>query len=323
MRKALFILLIIPFMFLESCRNDFNINAPYKDVYTLNCILRNDDSLQYAIISKNVYTENGTAPDTNIINQNIRGANIKISYHDSVFVMRDTTIELTDSGSVSRVNCYYTKNLVMQPSEVISIEAVIPGGTILKSTIQVPNISRYYYTRSFPQYRAGYVTLSEYTWSWSISNILSFPEIEIYYKKYEGGIYVDKKMLVPLSFYPFTDDNGEILMPADLFSLNNLCYTTLKTINKTMHEISGNDPDKNNYIITKVLLNIIALDQDLSRYYSAYNVHAESFTIKLRPTDYSNIEGGEGVFGAYYKFVQPLAVDSLYVRSFGYQYEPK
>jgi hypothetical protein len=328
MRKALFILLIIPFMFLESCRNDFNINAPYEGVYVLNCILHNDDSVQYAIISKNVYTGNGAPPTSDNIDQNIRGANIKILYNDSVFVMRDTTIQLTDSGSVTQVNCYYVKNLVMQPDEIISIEAAIPGGTVLKSTIQVPKISFAKFSTQFPQvFQSGYQERPSYSWSWTgdngnNTNILNLPQLEIYYKKYEGGIYVDKKILAPLALY-YVYNEGE-LTPVDVsLSFDRSCLTTLETVNKTMQEISGDDPNKKNYIITKVLFSVVGLDPDLSKFYSAYSTYSEDFSIKLRQTDYSNIDGGEGIFGASYKFSQSLVVDSLYVRSFGYRYEPK
>ena len=125
MKRALLILPIILFILFESCNNDFNINAPFEDVYTLNCILRNDSPIQYAIISKNIYTENGAPPTSTSIAQNIKGADVEIYYNDSVFVMRDTTIQLTDSGSKIQVNCYYVRNLVIKPSKVISIEATV------------------------------------------------------------------------------------------------------------------------------------------------------------------------------------------------------
>ena len=153
MKKSLLVLQIILFMFFESCNDNFNINAPYEDVYVLNCILRNDTPVQYAIISKNIYTENGApSPASNSSAQNIQGADIKIFYNDSVFVMRDTTIQLTDSVSKTQVNCYYVRNLVINPSKAISIEASVPGGQELKSTIQVQEISFAKFYRPFPKF---------------------------------------------------------------------------------------------------------------------------------------------------------------------------
>ena len=317
------VLPVILFIFFESCKDDFSINAPYEDVYTLNCILRNDYPIQYAIISKNVYTENGAPSAQNNIDQNIRGANIKIYYNDSVFIMRDTTIQLADSGNIVQVNCYYTTNLSIQPGKFISIEAAVPDGKILKSITQVPDIY-YDFAANFPLYYGGYPIVPEYAWSFSDdkgrnNNILSYPQLEIYYEKYEGGTYIEKKTLVPLSYYPYIGESRMLFSSGVELSVYNYCYSSVESINKTMQEISGDDPNKKNYKITKVLFNVFSLDADLSRYYSAYNTYIESFTIKLRQTDYSNIEGGKGIFGAVYKFSLPLSIDRIYIQSFGYQ----
>jgi len=192
MKRAILILTIILFILFESCNDDFNVNAPFKNVYTLNCILRNDNPIQYAIISKNIYTENGAPPATAGIVQNIKGANVEIYYNDSVFVMRDTTIQLADSGNTIQVNCYYLKNLVMKPGKIISIKATMPDGEILKSTNQIPICLIAYST--FPQkdQKENYKKNSSYPWLFKsdnkeINDILSFPQLEIDYEKYEGG----------------------------------------------------------------------------------------------------------------------------------------
>ena len=329
MKKGFLVLLIIPFIFFESCKSDFNINAPYEDVFVLNCILRSDNTIQYAILLKNTFTGNGTAPTSNDNALNIKGANIKIFYNDLVFVMRDTTIQVTDSVNITKVNCYYVKNLIISPGKIISIEASVPGGKTLKSTIQVQNISYANFSTNFPQiFQSGYQTIPSYSWSWIGDTqggtvILNQPQLEIYYKKYEGGTFVDKKILVPLVYY-YTKDKYGNLIPVNVnLSFEDYCMTTFETINKMMQEISGDDPNKRNYIINKVLFSVVSFDPDLSKFYSAYNTYSENFTVKLRQTDYSNIDGGKGIFGAYYIFSQPLVIDGLYINSFDYQYDPK
>jgi hypothetical protein len=328
MKKNLLVLLITPLIFFESCKSDFNINAPYEDVFVLNCILRSDNSIQYAILSKNTFTDNGTAPTSNGNALNIKGANIKIVYNDSVFVMKDTTIQVTDAGNISNVNCYYVKNLIISPGKIISIEASVPGGKTLKSTIQVQNISFSNFSTNFPlTFQTGYQIKDSYSWSWiggtqSGADILNQPQLEIYYKKYEGGKLVDKMMLIPLVYYYTADEYGNSIPVNVKFSFVDNCMTNLETINKTMQEISGDDPNKGNYIINKVLFSVVSFDPDLTKFYSAYSTYTENFTVKLRQTDYTNIDGGKGIFGAYYKFSQPLVVDGSYIQSYGYQYDP-
>jgi hypothetical protein len=327
-KKTFLVLPVALLIFIESCKSDFNINAPIEDVYALNCVLRNDNSIQYAILSKNTVTVNGTAPALNSGSLNIKGANIKIFYNDSVFVMRDTTIQVTDAGNITDVNCYYVKNLIIKPGKNIRIEASVPGGKTLKSTIQVQEISFAKFSTNFPlTFKTGYQIQDSYSWSWigdtqGSTYILNQPQLEIYYKKYEGGKFVDKIKYIPLVYYYTFDTFGNPIPFYVKFSFENDCITNLETINKTMQDISGNDPDKGNYIINKVLFSVVSFDPSLTRFYSAYNTFTENITVKLRQTDFTNIEGGKGIFGAYYKFSQPLVVDRLYIESYGYQYDP-
>ena len=333
MTKLPRVFLIVVCLFLGSCKSDFNINAPHQDVYALNCILRNDTSIQYATISKNYFTENGAPPPSSTVVPNVKGATIQIFNNDSVFVMRDTTVELTESGTVVRVDCYYLRNLTVNPGGMISIEAALPDGQVLKSSIRVPvtkfapsNFPLISYTKS----EAGaYVRYPSYIWLFrsgdfgpEMKNILSRPQLEIDFVINEGGSYVSSSTLVPLANVLYTDMNGILLSPVAGFSLDYTACTSLETVNKTMQEISGGDPYKNNYIITRVFFNITSMDPELTKYYFANEVWLNSATIKLRPTDYSNVEGGRGIFGLWYKSSNVLGVDPAYISSFGYQYDP-
>jgi hypothetical protein len=333
MTKASRVLFIILWVFLESCNTDFNINAPHQDVYALNCILRNDTSIQYATISKNYFTESGAAPPSNTIESNIKGVTIQIFSNDSAFAMRDTTVELTESGTSVQVGCYYLRNLVLNPGKPVSIEAALPDGQILKSTKQIPvcyidlsyfSFPQSYYTKAR---ELTYVKFPTYSWIFRMDNewvtdIASSAQFAIEYEINEGGTHVNKEAIVPLTSGFLTDNSGIILSPDLSLSFNYTASTTLETVDRTMQEISGSDPFKNNYIITKAVFTITSLDPELTKYYYAYEVWRNSSTIKLRPTDYTNIEGGKGVFGIYYKYSNSLVVDKDYVSSFGYQYDP-
>ena len=327
MRKILLLLIIVLLIISQSCSDEFSINAPVKDFYVLNCILRNDSLTQYAIISQNVYTEDGTKPQDNL-NQNIPGLNINIINNDSLFVMRDTTIQVTADGGIKNINCYYVKNINMVPGSFISIEAIVPGGEVLKSTVRIPKISSQNIQLDFPQlFNSGYSLLPSYNWSWigeteEDRDIFNIPQLEIEYKKTTNNISTLKKEYVPLAYYYVLDENDNISPVKVKFSSNDFCLTQFETINQAFHNISKNDNKKNNYVITKVSFDVICFDPDLAKFYSAYNTYSEDFTIKLRQTDYSNIEGGKGIFGVCYNFSHTLEVDKLYIQSFGYKYEP-
>ena len=90
----------------------------------------------------------------------------------------------------------------------------------------------------------GYQTKPNYVWNWNSAAdentaILCLPQLEVYYKKYEDGTWVDKKILVPLVYYYTIGKDGGLTPVSVEFSFNDYCATTLETVNKTMQDISG------------------------------------------------------------------------------------
>ena len=200
----------------------------------------------------------------------------------------------------------------------------------MESTIQGLESTLAKVSLSFPpHYGADYENRRySYSWDWRINtraiiSVLNLPELEIHYKKNEAGNFVDKKILVPLADYYTQNEDGSI-QPVNIeqLSYTTTCSITPEVVDNTMQKISGDDPNKKDYLINKIIFRVIGLDTDLAKYYFTYNTFGEGFTIKLRQTDYSNIEGGKGIFGVYYNFSKSLTIDSSYVTSFGYQYDP-
>jgi hypothetical protein len=325
MRIKILFLVVISFTFITSCSTDFSINEPsHEDIYILNCILQNDNSIQYALLSKNLYTESGGTPTSISKDQFIKGANVKILYNNSEYVMKDTTLQIITDGKINEINCYYFKGLIADPGKAVSIEATAPNGKKLTSTIQIPVI---YFPKNFaynipPGFPDANYFIDELGWGWVVNNkqsndIINLPQIEVYYKKYEGGTFIEKKIIIPLG--SFTINGYSNVEPSNNYS----AMENFDIINMKMQEISGNDYNKQNYIIEKATYSVLAIDPLLSKYYSLDDTYSQSFSIKLYPPDYSNIQGGKGVFGTYYKYSKTANIDSLYVYSFGYQYKPQ
>ena len=313
-----------------SCDNSFDINAPHQNVYALNCILRGDRTTQYAFVSKNYFTQNGTAPAPNTIERNIHGVSVTINTSTSRFMMRDTTIQLTISGTTMLYNCYYVKNLPLQPGTEISIEATTPDGHVLMSSIHIPRISFGKVSWNFPQLNFityDYVVNPFYFWNWpdisgTNDRILNVAQLEVKYQKYENGGWADKETVISLSARDIKDIDRYVSLPDSVPSLYILYTTSIDDVNKVMREISAGDPNKSHYKINSVVLNVKNLSPILTKYYFAAETFSEDFTIKLRNPNITNIEGGEGLFGGEFQYTHSLDIDRLYVESFGYMYDP-
>jgi hypothetical protein len=155
------------------------------------------------------------------------------------------------------------------------------------------------------------------------NDIVNLPRIEVYYEKNEGGTFVVKKIIIPLGSFTIRGYSDTPVFTSSEPSSNYKANEYYDIINAKMKEISGNDPNKRNYIIKKAKFSVLAVDPQLSKYYTQSSTYSQSFSVKLFPPDYSNIQGGKGIFGMYYNFSKSANIDSLYVYSFGYQYKPQ
>lgn len=325
MKSYLFIISIICAMLFISCSEDFNLNGPVKDIYVLNCILQNDNTTQFVTLTKNIYTESGEAPSYIPVDKYVKNAIVKIFNKNTSYLLRDTIIYVTENSITSPVYCYYIKDLTITSGSSISIEAITPDGTILQSSVSIPEIKFENFTYRFPGvFMAGFSYYTSYNWGWQATGtFISFPKVCIKYKKFENGKYVENEAFVPV-YSGFIENSDGTVTGIPIEPTANLsCQMTIQGINKTLKSISGDDPIKSNYTITQVHFYIIGLDPSLSRYYTSLNTYENSFTIKIKPTDYTNIKGGIGIFGVRYKYTRQLLVDSLYIRSFGYNYKPQ
>ena len=151
----------------------------------------------------------------------------------------------------------------------------------------------------------------------------SLKDIQVYYEKNEGGTFIEKKIIIPMGSFTIQGYSDTPVFTNSEPSSNYKAQDYVDIINAKMKEISGNDPNKRNYIIEKATFSVFAIDPILSAYYSQYNTYSQSFSLKIYPPDYSNIQGGKGIFGMYYNYSTSAYIDSLYVYSFGYQYNPR
>ena len=91
---------------------------------------------------------------------------------------------------------------------------------------------------------------------------------------------------------------------------------------KALQEISDTDPIKDNYaVFQNLLFSCIAFDQPSSRYLSSTGGNVDDLTVSVDVADYSNIEGGFGLFGSYsQKNYTRLRFLQDYIESFGYNF---
>lgn len=315
MKKIL--LLLIIFIVLISCEENFNPYSELKERYVLNCIIRGDTTFQTVTLTKNYQIENFD-PYSNTEDVNVKNALIRIwNGKDKVTLLRDTTIERKEGDKYKTpYTVFKTNEMMPNPNSPIEIEAILPNGKRLYSSAKVPDAINITETLSDkvipPTDSKKYIKIS---WVTNENNPVFIVRLVIYYFKHENGIKTRNLMVVPINYIQYQNE----WIPNYPKPITEQAYSVdMNTINKSMELIAKDDPNKSNYEILSCILEVVSLDPELRKYYFATARSRDIYSIKLDETDYTNINGGYGVFGVYMRTYWVLKFTHQYINSFGY-----
>jgi hypothetical protein len=87
-----------------------------------------------------------------------------------------------------------------------------------------------------------------------------------------------------------------------------------------MNEISREVADKSQIHVLNAAFEIKLCDIMLGTYASAAQTFEDEFSIRISAADFTNINGGFGIFGSYNSETFSLLLSAQYVNSFGYRY---
>ncbi len=318
MKKVfLFIIFSVLIILNISCEENFSPKTDFVQQYALFCIVNGDTSYQSAFVEKS-YDVNGLDPLSYSGNTFVKNAAIKIKYNGADYILRDTSSIINDK----EIDFYFTDSLKPDPNKSMSITAVLPDGTTLEGSTVTPksaNLSFQYQEESSDTYIEQKSEGLFFIWHISgndTTGILFLPELKINYYKVENGLNVYSEKKVPISYFR----NGDEYLPnyPIVTSANTLNFE-MDAINRAMNEISQGDPDKSKYYIIDADFDLLLLDNNLAPYYLTIQTFLDGFTVILDQLDYSNIDGGYGVIGSFFKREHHLTFSRDYVTGFGYR----
>ena len=299
-----------------SCNDTVNPNAPFRERFILNGIIRNDTSYQVITLSHS-YQPGNFDPLSYKTDPAVVDAEVNIYYKNELFHMRDTSIARTDTSHYTTpLHFYYNDQLKPEPNEDIEIDALLPNGLLLQSLTTTPDIRQpgFFDPKSDSLISKQSGAEIEVSWRDLGGNIYA-PDIYIaYFLKGDTTEYHKK-----LPLYYFTNSNGSDEPVYASPSKSNTIYLDKATIEKTLFDIIPEGADTADYSVTKIVIDLSVYDKFISKYYSSIQQGLDNFTVKLDIPDYTNVKGGFGIFGSEFRTSFSIKFDFNYLRSLGFR----
>jgi hypothetical protein len=312
-----------------GCKDTFSPKAEVKQEYVLQCFVEGQPgripSTVNALLAR-TYDVDGFDPSVNTIDPSIAGAKLTFFVNSTSYSMQDSLRFNPDSARYgSKQRYYFSRVTAPSPADIISIVAKLPDGTTLNAQTTLPQSRAITSSIDFPQGVTTMKGIPSGVKSWLIDwenadvteSHLFFPRLTILYSQTVNGGEVLGTIIVPMK-YVAGPNGSEPAYPS--YTTDTHCEFDLAAIDSAMAHISAGDPQKGNYGVHTAWFELIEYDLPLSKYYSSVNGSLDQFSIRVDQLVYSNIGGGIGILGSYFRDRAQFFMDLTYVKSFGYQY---
>jgi hypothetical protein len=299
-----------------SCDNTFSPKGPYSDKIVVYSVLSTQTDTQY-IRLYSTYNPQGFDPYQNTVDKAIRGADITVTQGESSTDYHDTTVERYDKARYrDDINAYvtYPYRALAGKSYTLSIET--PSSGSATASLTIPDHGRLQVVNKYVLKGQGDQDerLRVVVWirfaarGYLVRYYLDFDVLQ-------GNNWVNQRVEMPSSvviidntrrIYSYPELQRRQTAPESLVKENQeLIYLSQTAYALRLYEIkeqfqsAGMRINGAWFVLTQV-------EENLYNYYKVSNTFQDEHSIRTDVPNWTNIKGGNGVFGA---FVE----DSVYV----------
>lgn len=317
---------LLAFVFLISCDDNLSPKAPFEKEYVMFGYINADTTFQTVYLSHS-YEVEGYDPMANKVDPVLQGADVKLTVNrKKVYNFTPATAARTDTSRYDTPVSYYQLN-TYKPADgdSVHIEASLPDGKKLSSDVVVPPVSYLYYETSTVNYSPSNndgTGVKGIKFGWRFLNVefnersnYFYPRLDIVYAKADNPgnkirvkvpLYFLNNGAVPIPKYPNVSNATSVVFYGD-------------SIEQILNSISAGDPVKSNYIIDYAEFTLLLMDRNMASYLGSENTFSDEFSIRIDAADFTNVNGGLGMFGAAATKRNRVKIDKFYIQSFGYR----
>jgi hypothetical protein len=330
--KRIIKLCFITMLALVSCEENFSPKQDFKEQYIANLVIGiGSESSKFAaqLHLASSYDVEGILPDENDKDPSIVSAEAKLFFNEDTKyqLKQDSSIiyhpQIPDSILWAQYNRYGNPFVTFNINEVpiryspIQLEIKLDNGKSLNSSTQFPRGVFLEYNYDYPHGFTTNVNTFKFGEYWEVKwdaddNNMYYTNLVLnYHIENESGNFYDK-IEIPIEII----DKKQIL-PG--FNYPGKVRYSFKAIEAILSKLSEDITEANNIILDNFTLQVVELNEDLSRYYSSISGFLDKYSVRLDEQIYSNINGGIGIFGAYKVTEVKHFIDRNFASSFGFK----
>ena len=314
--KIMKIIIVLTGLFaLFACEDNVNPNDQFSEQIALNCVIHGDSSYQVATVLRSFpFGEELSLSESFVKNVQLR-LWYDVEGEDDAFLFRDSIITVQDSdGNETEVLFYYVNGVNVEPEKIMEIEAILPNGKRLFSSTTTPErltVSHDYFIPP-EEFGRDYVHVEWYSPG---GERVVQANMMIKYSYNNNGVKEDREIIVPVEV---NETNGNLVPSYPVPVLDKEIDFDMNAVDWAMEKISEGDPVKENYSIAGAEVTLLVYDKNLTGYFTSTNTILDDYSIRIDEIDFSNIDGGLGLFGSFIEQKIELNFTSNYIMQYGY-----
>jgi len=298
---------IVFIMFACGCDDSFSPNADLVNKVVVFGVLTPNASIQFVRVHPIVSPE-----ESNPRNDSVSGTVVRVSKGGSLTIFRDTLLIVVKSvGDTVKIPAFVTYELSIERGARYALSVVSPSYSEVSAIVSVPS-------RGVLSTLGNLILQSPWDYNMDLDIIVSmtlspdtkgfFVRFFLNYEVLRNGTWASESVEVPIKLQ---DSNG-------LANINGV-YPSLG-VRTTSRSPTGFAVERKGYMnseyrkvltliyaeygsqnirMKKAVFQLIQVEDNLFNYYFVANNFADKFSIRIDQPEFTNINGGFGVFGAF------------------------
>jgi hypothetical protein len=307
-RASISLIFAVIALFSLACENSFTPKGPYQDKMVVYAVLSAENDTQYVRLYT-TYNPSGFDPYANTAENDVSGAVITVSQASSATGFRDTVVARYDKSRYTNdIGAYVAYPFRAIPGTSYNLNVVSPTYGTITASLSVPDRGRLYVNNRYVLKGGGDKNEDLAVFVWIRYATRGY--LVRYYLNYDvlhAGVWVNHQAEVP-SGVLVIDNNTRIYSYPRLQRRTTTPASVIKEeqevvyFSRTAYELKQYDLGVQ-YKPESIRFNgawfvLTQVEANLYNYYNVSNAFQDQHSIRTDVPNWTNINGGYGVFGA-------------------------